>query len=77
MNVTDDMVNRFLAWKLPSDFDPDCGISFDGRKPNVWNPSPTWPVGTNLLTFGQARAMLEHVLGGEDRDADSAPEERK
>lgn len=65
MKVTDEMVNRFLWWKLPRDFAPDCGISFDGRKPDQWNPSREWPMGTNLFTAVQARAMLEHVLGGE------------
>lgn len=65
MKVTDEMVTRFLGWKLPQDFAPDCGISFDGRKPDQYNPSREWPVGTNLLTATQARAMLEYVLGDE------------
>jgi hypothetical protein len=60
--VTDDMVMRFLGWPLPKDFCPDCGISFDGRKDDQWNKNKTWPIGTNLLTADQARAMLEHVL---------------
>jgi hypothetical protein len=62
MKVTDEMLNRFLSWKLPIDFSPDCGISFDGRKPDQWNPDKGWPIGTNLLTATQAKAMLEHVL---------------
>ena len=61
--VTDDMVNRFLGWQLPKDFHPDGGISFDGRKDDEWNKDKTWPIGTNLLTAYQARAMLEHVIG--------------
>lgn len=53
----DACVNRFLGWKLPEGFGPDCGISFTPPKwPN------TWPIGTNLLTAVQARAMLEYVL---------------
>lgn len=56
------MVDRFLAWKLPPGFCPDCGISFDGRKDDEWNKNKTWPVGTNLLTAEQARAMFEHCL---------------
>jgi len=52
--VTDEMVNRFLSWKLPDDFAPDAGITFE--------PSRDWPIGTNLFTAQQARAMLEHVL---------------
>ena len=61
--VTDEMVSRFLAWRLPYDFYPDCGISFDGRKDDGWNKNKTWPTGTNLLTAEQAKAMLAHVLG--------------
>jgi Lar family restriction alleviation protein len=58
--VTDEMVNRFLAWRLPNDFSPDCFVHFDidqaGR-------AGSWPMGTNLLTAEQAKAMLRHVLG--------------
>jgi Phage protein (N4 Gp49/phage Sf6 gene 66) family len=61
-HVTDQMVSRFLWWPLPKDFYPDCGIRFDGRKDDEWNKNKTWPVGTNLLTAEQARAMLEHVM---------------
>lgn len=57
MVVTDEMVTRFLGWRLPDDFMPDCGISFKSSgHPNGW------PVGTNLFTAGQARKMLEHIL---------------
>lgn len=56
--VTDEMVGRFLGWKLPLNFRPDCGVSIDtevaGRN--------GWPSGTNLLTAEQAKAMLEHIL---------------
>ncbi len=55
--VTSAMVDRFLSWRLPNDFAPDCGITF---KP-VNHPN-SWPVGTNLFTADQATAMLEHVL---------------
>lgn len=53
-------VDRFLAWKLPGDFTPDGGITFDSSRvhPNHW------PSGTNLLDARQAEAMLRHVLGG-------------
>ena len=45
---TKEVANRFLGWKLPKDFNPDCGISFDKntshlaqiylqqRKPKKW-----------------------------------------
>jgi hypothetical protein len=61
-NVTKEMVDRFLSWPLPKDFAPDCGISFDGRKDDEWNKNKQWPVGTNLFTAEQARAMLEYVM---------------
>jgi hypothetical protein len=66
MNVTDEMVNRFLCWKLPQDFAPDCHISFKLPDP-ILNPNPSWPVGTNLFSAEQARAMLEHVLGAPEQ----------
>lgn len=55
-------VDRFLAWKLPLDFAPDCGISFDGRGKDARGYDKGWPIGTNLLTAEQARAMFEHCL---------------
>lgn len=64
--VTDAMVSRFLSWRLPADFAPDCGISFK-RESDYDHPefgrTKYEPTGTNLLHAGQARAMLEHVLG--------------
>lgn len=61
----DEMVNRFLCWKLPKDFYPDAGISFNPTKPyegdelgNSW-----WPIGTNLFHAGQAEDMVRHMLG--------------
>lgn len=55
----DAMVNRFLTWKLPPTFGPDCFVSFDREKAKA---NQSWPVGTNLLTADEARAMLEYVL---------------
>lgn len=57
--VTDEVVNRFLAWQFPGDFAPDGGIEF--KRPAAGALLPT---GTNLLHFGQAKAMLEHCLNG-------------
>lgn len=54
------MVDRFLMWKLPPTFGPDCFVSFDREKAKA---NHSWPVGTNILTADEARAMLEHVLG--------------
>jgi len=59
------MVNRFLAWKLPTDFSPDDGISFE-KVAGASGPHPFTrePVGTNLLTFTQAKAMVQHMIDG-------------
>lgn len=58
--VTDDMVSRFLAWRLPDNFGPDGYVKFDSVTAKRNN---SWPTGTNLLDGQQARAMLEHAIG--------------
>lgn len=59
------MANRFLMWKLPADFGPDNGISFDPVScPGTPYESRREPVGTNLLTATQAEAMVRHMLDG-------------
>lgn len=52
MQVTDDLVNRFLTWPVPASVYPDGEPGKPGR------------TGTNLLSHSEARAMLEHVLTG-------------
>ena len=59
--VTDEMVARFLSWRLPDDFAPDGGMEF--KVGEYFKACNIWPTGTNLLNAQQARAMLEHVLG--------------
>lgn len=71
----DKMVERFLSWKLPVDFLPDGGVKFSRRyKDGIFiknlelNPEdPSWPIGTNLFTANQARAMIEHMMD-EDKE---------
>lgn len=56
------MVNRFLAWRLPKDFNPDNGISV--QRPN-YVPNVEWElIGTNLFDAAQAEAMVRHVVEG-------------
>lgn len=50
--VTSDMVTRFLTWPVPANVYPDGTPGQPGR------------TGTNLLSAPQAKAMLQHVLGG-------------
>lgn len=61
------MVGRFLSWKLPEDFHPDCGIHFDAEAAIKMNPRNTKyePVGTNLFNYDQAEAMVRHMLGAQ------------
>lgn len=59
------MVDRFLAWPLPADFSPDDGISFDpvANRGNEFERRRE-PIGTNLLTAAQAKAMVLHLIAG-------------
>lgn len=59
------MVRRFLTWKLPEDFNPDGGVSFEpiGSRgtPHEFKREP---IGTNVFTYDQAKAMVLHMLNG-------------
>jgi hypothetical protein len=58
------MVDRFLNWRLPANFSPDAGISF---QPTYYNGTAEGgrhePTGTNLFSAAQAEAMIRHMLG--------------
>ena len=56
------MAERFLGWTLPENFAPDAGISFERLSHNR-NPYPM-PLGTNLLDYTQAVAMVRHMVEG-------------
>lgn len=70
MNLTDKqikhLVDRFLAWRLPEHFRPDCGISFKPvyNEHSQFGPSRHQPTGTNLFDAQQATAMVKHMLEG-------------
>lgn len=53
------MADRFLGWRLPKNFNPDCGISFDRKYQDDHSPT-----GTNLLDATQAEAMVRHMVEG-------------
>ena len=63
------MVERFCGWKLPEDFHPDAGITFEKEFNVSYNanqgkpPSIHEPVGTNLFTADQAEEMMKYALG--------------
>jgi hypothetical protein len=60
------MVDRFLMWRLPENFRPDCGIHFDADAAKKLNPQNARyePVGTNLLDATQADAMVRFMIDG-------------
>jgi hypothetical protein len=68
--LTDDqikhMVDRFLGWKLPEHFNPDCGISFKWThsEQSQWGPQKYEPIGTNLFDAIQATEMVRHIVEG-------------
>lgn len=59
------MVDRFLGWKLPPNFNPDGGISFDQiGNLGTEHQYKREPVGTNLFDAVQADAMIRHMIEG-------------
>ncbi|TIU94677.1 MAG: hypothetical protein E5W09_22575, partial [Mesorhizobium sp.] len=59
------MVERFLTWRLPEDFNPDGGISFKKTfNEHTAFPMKHEPTGTNLFTAMQATAMVRHMVEG-------------
>lgn len=70
--MTDDqikhMVDRFLGWTLPENFNPDAGVSFKRQENRHHHPeaSPFYPMpsGTNLFDATQADAMVRHMIEG-------------
>lgn len=59
------MVNRFLSWKLPENFNPDGGVSFKKTfNEHTAHPMKHEPVGTNLLDASQADVMVRYMTEG-------------
>lgn len=59
------MVNRFLGWRLPENFNPDGGVIFKKTfNEHTAHPMMHEPSGTNLLDATQATAMVRHMLDG-------------
>lgn len=63
------IVDRFLSWRLPDDFHPDAGISFEPEFNKEYNakqgkpPQRHTPTGTILFSAAQADAMVRYILG--------------
>jgi hypothetical protein len=59
------MVDRFLNWRLPDNFQPDAGITFKADfNENTPFPMKHEPRGTNLLDYTQAAEMVRHMVEG-------------
>lgn len=59
------MVDRFLGWKLPETFNPDCGISFKAAfNEHTAHPAKHEPTGTNLFSATQADGMVRYMTDG-------------
>lgn len=57
------MVSRFLQWRLPMNFNPDCGISFSPiANLGTSHEYMRTPVGANLLDATQAEEMIRYVV---------------
>jgi len=57
------MAQRFLLWKLPDNFNPDAGITFEPD----YNVGTNYqgkhePIGTNLLGYDQAIELVRYML---------------
>jgi len=61
------MVERFLRWRLPENFNPDNGVSFKPPAEDRPNRLAEWPTGTNLFDYTQAEGMVRHILGLEPK----------
>ncbi|MDP3327172.1 hypothetical protein [Parvibaculum sp.] len=69
LNGTEDqikhMVDRFLNWRLPENFNPDGGIIFEKvTGEGTTHPHKSEPVGTNLFDAQQAKEMVRYMIEG-------------
>lgn len=58
------MVDRFLGWRLPENFNPDGGVRFEREVNGGPRPAAWWPTGTNVFDCVQAEAMVRHMIEG-------------
>lgn len=53
------MVTRFLGWRIPEGFSPDCFVTFYRDRAQK---SVSWPIGTNIFNADETKQMISHVL---------------
>lgn len=56
------MVDRFLMWRVPENWNPDGGISY--TRPNYDPSIDATPSGTNLFDATQTDAMVRYMVEG-------------
>lgn len=58
------MVDRFLGWRLPENFNPDGGVSY--KRPNYHPDVDARQLlsGTNIFSADQADAMVRNMIEG-------------
>ena len=66
------MADRFLGWRLPEAFNPDCGISFKRThsEQSQWGPQKYQPTGTNLFDAQQATEMVRYLADGAPKSSE-------
>jgi len=66
------MVDRFLKWELPEQFQPDGGIHFTREYRHYTGMvMQNKPKGTNLFDAGQAEVMIRYLTFCLPEDKDS------
>lgn len=68
------MVQRFLSWRLPDNFNPDGGVRFEREINGARRPHEWWPSGTNVFDAVQAEAMVRHMIEGLPGDGSKQPQ---
>ena len=59
------MTEQFLRWKLPANFNPDGGITFEPKYNNgTAEGGKHEPSGTNLMGYTEAKAMVVYLVEG-------------
>ena len=70
------MVESFSCWKLPEDFHPTNGITYDPILSNRYQAlQRREPVGINLLSATQIETMVRHMVANLPETIGSSPQQ--
>jgi len=62
--IVEEMARRFLGWRIPDSFSPDCYVMFDRERAKANN---SWPIGTNIFSLDEAMKMVNYLLDEADQ----------